>query len=104
MEANKVNSKLYAVPLEVNFIRPWTFVIRKDIREKLGVAPIKSYDELIKFMYTVKEKAPEITPYIPNGSEHIGLRLASMLDPKANLAACIELSRAVHQRQRWKGL
>ncbi|MBD0379921.1 ABC transporter substrate-binding protein [Paenibacillus sedimenti] len=86
LEANKVNGKLYAVPLEVNFIRPWTFVIRKDIREKLGVAPIKSYDELIKFMYTVKEKAPEITPFIPNGSEHVGVRLASMLDPKANLA------------------
>jgi putative aldouronate transport system substrate-binding protein len=87
LEANKVNGKLYAVPLEVNFIRPWTFVIRKDIREKLGVAPIKSYDDLIKFMYTVKEKAPEITPFIPNGPEQIGLKLASMLDPKANLAA-----------------
>ncbi|MCZ8518227.1 MULTISPECIES: ABC transporter substrate-binding protein [Paenibacillus] len=86
IEANKVNGKLYAVPLEVNFIRPWTFVIRKDIREKLGVPPIKSYDELIQFMYTVKEKAPEITPFIPNGSEHVGMRLASMLDPLANLA------------------
>jgi putative aldouronate transport system substrate-binding protein len=86
MEANKVNGKLYAVPLEVNFIRPWTFVIRKDIREKLGVAPIKSYDDLIKFMYTVKAKAPEITPFIPNGPEHIGVRMAGMLDPKANLA------------------
>lgn len=87
MEANKVNGKLYAVPLEVNFIRPWTFVIRKDIREELGIEPIKNYDELIKFMYAVKEKYPDITPYIPNGSEHIGLRLASMLDPGANLAA-----------------
>ncbi|MFC5651072.1 ABC transporter substrate-binding protein [Paenibacillus solisilvae] len=86
LEANKVNGKLYAVPLEVNFIRPWTFVIRKDIREKLGIAPIKSYDDLIKFMYTVKEKVPEVTPFIPNGTEHVGVRLASMLDPKANLA------------------
>ncbi|RTE09453.1 extracellular solute-binding protein [Paenibacillus whitsoniae] len=86
MDANKVNGKLFAVPLEVNFIRPWTFVIRKDIREKLGVAPIKSYDELIKFMYTVKEKAPDITPFIPNGTEHIGLKQASMLDPKTNIA------------------
>ncbi|NOU85415.1 extracellular solute-binding protein [Paenibacillus sp. LMG 31460] len=85
MESNKVNSKLYAVPLEVNFIRPWTFVIRKDIREKLGVAPIKSYDDLIKFMYTVKEKAPDITPYIPNGAEHIGLRLANLFDANANI-------------------
>ncbi|MBP1972939.1 extracellular solute-binding protein [Cohnella thailandensis] len=89
MEANKVNGSLYAVPLEVNFIRPWTFVIRKDIREKLGVQPIKSYQELIDFMYLVKEKAPDITPYIPNGTEHIGLRLAGMLDPKANLAAVL---------------
>jgi putative aldouronate transport system substrate-binding protein len=87
MEANKVNGKMYAVPLEVNFIRPWTFVIRKDIREKLGVPPIKSYDDLIKFMYTVKEKEPGITPYIPNGPEHIGMMLAGMLDPKANLAS-----------------
>ncbi|RCW49501.1 ABC transporter substrate-binding protein [Paenibacillus prosopidis] len=89
MEANKVNGKLYAVPLEVNFIRPWTFVIRKDIREQLGVEPIKSYDELIEFMYLVKEKVPEITPFIPNGTEHIGLRLANMLDPTANLAAVL---------------
>ncbi|MDQ0877603.1 putative aldouronate transport system substrate-binding protein [Paenibacillus sp. V4I3] len=89
LEANKVNGKLYAVPLEVNFIRPWTFVIRKDIREKLGIAPIKSYDDLVKFMYAVKEKAPEITPYIPNGSEHVGLRMAGMLDPKANLTAVL---------------
>jgi putative aldouronate transport system substrate-binding protein len=86
MEANKVNGKLYAVPLEVNFVRPWTFVIRKDIREKLGIGPIKSYDELIAFMYAVKEKYPDITPYIPNGSEHIGVRLASILDPGANIA------------------
>ncbi|MDF2652557.1 MAG: transporter substrate-binding protein, partial [Paenibacillus sp.] len=89
MENNKVNGKLYAVPLEVNFIRPWTFVIRKDIREKLGVGPIKSYDDLIKFMYTVKEKAPDITPYIPNGAEHIGLRLANMMDPNANIQPVI---------------
>ncbi len=90
MEANKVNGKLYAVPLEVNFLRPWTFVIRKDIREKLGVEPIKSYDDLIKFMYTVKEKAPDITPYIPNGAEHLGLRLASMIDPTSNIQPIVD--------------
>jgi putative aldouronate transport system substrate-binding protein len=89
MEANKVNGKLYAVPLEVNFIRPWTFVIRKDIREKLGVKPITSYDELIGFMYEVKKKEPGLTPYIPNGAEHIGLKLAGMLDPSANLASVL---------------
>ncbi|MBB6731303.1 DUF3502 domain-containing protein [Cohnella zeiphila] len=89
MEANKVNGKLYAVPLEVNFIRPWTFVIRQDIREKLGVKPIASYQELIDFMYLVKEKVPDITPYIPNGTEHIGLKLAGMLDPSANLAGVL---------------
>jgi putative aldouronate transport system substrate-binding protein len=89
MESNKVNGKLYAVPLEVNFIRPWTFVIRKDIREKLGVKPITSYDELIDFMYVVKEKEPGLTPYIPNGAEHIGLKLAGMLDPSANLSTVL---------------
>ena len=89
MESNKVNGKLYAVPLEVNFIRPWTFVIRKDIREKLGIKPITSYDELIDFMYVVKEKEPGLTPYIPNGAEHIGLKLAGMLDPSANLATVL---------------
>lgn len=86
LEANKVNGKLYAVPLEVNFIRPWTFVIRKDIREQLGFEPIESYEQLIEFMYAVKEQVPDITPYIPNGPEHIGLRLAGMLDHEANLA------------------
>ncbi|MBM7569034.1 DUF3502 domain-containing protein [Paenibacillus sacheonensis] len=89
MEANKVNGKQYAVPLEVNFIRPWTFVIRKDIREKLGVKPIASYDELIDFMYAVKQKEPGLTPFIPNGAEHIGLKLAGMLDPAANLATVL---------------
>jgi len=92
MEANKVNGKLYAVPLEVNFIRPWTFVIRKDIREQLGIDPIKSYDELIEFMYAVKRQVPDITPYIPNGPEHVGLRLASLLDPQANLAQALRFA------------
>lgn len=90
LEANKVNGKLYAVPLEVNFVRPWTFVIRKDIREKLGVAPIKTLDELVDFMYKVKEQKLDITPFIPNGPEHIGMLLASMRDPGANLAQVLK--------------
>lgn len=83
-QANKVNGKIYAVPLEVSFIRPWGFVIRKDLREKLGFAPIKSWEELVKFMYAVKEKEQGITPYIPNNDEHTPVKLASMLNLKSN--------------------
>ncbi|MDF2922938.1 MAG: sugar transporter substrate-binding protein [Paenibacillaceae bacterium] len=65
MDANKFNGKIMGIPLNNKFKDPGaTYVVRKDIREKLGVAPIKSYDELTKFLATVKEKMPDIVPYV----------------------------------------
>ncbi|XEC93997.1 extracellular solute-binding protein [Paenibacillus tarimensis] len=68
MEANKYNGKIMAVPLSNAFLSGRVYYVRKDIREKLGVPEIKSYDELIKLAYTIKEKMPEITPIISHNN------------------------------------
>jgi putative aldouronate transport system substrate-binding protein len=64
MEANKFGGKIYAVPLGNSFYQGRVYYVRKDIREKLGIAPIKTYDELIKFAYAVKQNVKDVTPII----------------------------------------
>ena len=65
--ANKYGGKIMAVPLSNSYYQGRVYYVRKDIREKLGVAPIKTYDELISFARTVKDKVPEISTPIIGG-------------------------------------
>ncbi|GIP39600.1 hypothetical protein J31TS4_28800 [Paenibacillus sp. J31TS4] len=67
-EANRVSGKIMAVPLGNSYQMGHSYYVRKDIREKLGIPPIRSYDELIRFAYEVKEKLPGMTPLIAAGS------------------------------------
>jgi len=62
-EANKYNGKIMAIPLGAFHALGRSYLIRKDIREKLGFGPIKSYEELVNFMYAVKEKVPGMIPF-----------------------------------------
>lgn len=63
-EANKYDGKIMGVPLGVfHHGAGRSFLIRKDIREKLGFGPITSYDELEKFLYAVKEKEAGMIPF-----------------------------------------
>jgi putative aldouronate transport system substrate-binding protein len=64
--ANKYGGKIMAIPLSNSYYQGRVYYVRKDIREKLGVAPIKTYDDLIKFASVVKDKMPDITPIISN--------------------------------------
>lgn len=68
-ESNKFDGKIYGIPLGSSHAMGTTYLVRKDIREKLGVPPIQTYDELIKFAYTVKEKEPNIVPFLPIGQD-----------------------------------
>jgi putative aldouronate transport system substrate-binding protein len=67
-DANKYDGKIMAVPLGVVYAAGNSYVIRKDIREKLGIPPIKTYEELIDFAYKVKEKEPGIAPFTAGGT------------------------------------
>ncbi|XID90445.1 extracellular solute-binding protein [Paenibacillaceae bacterium WGS1546] len=64
IDANKIGGKIMAIPLGNSFMQGRVYYVRKDIREKLGVPEIKSYDELIAFAYKVKEQVPDTTPII----------------------------------------
>lgn len=67
-DANKYNGKIMAVPLGLVYMGGNAYVIRKDIREKLGVPPIKTYEDLINFAYKVKENEPGIAPFTAGGT------------------------------------
>jgi len=62
IDNNKFNGKVMGLPQVGWQIGAHYWVIRKDIREKIGFPAIKSYQDLIKFAYEVKAKMPDITP------------------------------------------
>lgn len=62
-DANTYDGVVAALPLTNAYLSGRQFLVRKDIREKLGVAPIKSWDELVKFAYLVKQKMPGMVPF-----------------------------------------
>lgn len=66
INSNKVEGKIYGLPLGVYHGTGRNYLIRKDIREKLGLAPIKTYDDLKNFLYLVKEKEPSLIPISTN--------------------------------------
>jgi putative aldouronate transport system substrate-binding protein len=63
MDANKIQGKTYALPLGAYNFLGKGYMIRQDIREKLGIEPIKTHEDLVKFMYAVKEKEPNVIPF-----------------------------------------
>lgn len=71
-EANKISGNIVGIPLGAfqsgTPSSNHTYLVRKDIREKLGIAPIRSYEDLVKFMYAVKEKEPSIIPFSTSNS------------------------------------
>ena len=67
-DANRFEGKVMAIPLGVSHVMSHSYYIRKDIREKHGVPPIESYEDLIRFAYLVKEKEPGLIPIIAGGT------------------------------------
>jgi putative aldouronate transport system substrate-binding protein len=68
-DANKFDDKIMAIPNGVTFVQGRVYYVRKDLREQLGIAPIETYDDLIKFAYAVKENMPDIVPLLPSGQD-----------------------------------
>lgn len=62
-DANKIKGQITAIPLSSEQFKARSFLVRQDIREKLGIAPIKTYEDLVKFLYAVKDKEKETIPY-----------------------------------------
>lgn len=66
-DANKFQGKIYALPLGNTHLAGRTYLVRKDLREKYGLPPIQTYDDLIKFAYKVKENEKDVIPLLAYG-------------------------------------
>ena len=62
-DANKIFGKIYGIPSGQTFFASRGLYIRKDLREKLGIAPIKTWEDLDKFLLAVRDKESSITPF-----------------------------------------
>ncbi len=67
VEANKINGKLYTIPLTYYYTDLDTLFIRKDIREELGLGPITTIDELEGYLQKVQETKPDYIPLALGG-------------------------------------
>ena len=67
-DANRFGGKVMAIPLGVSHVMSHSYYVRKDIREKLGVPPIRDYEDLIRFAYLVKAREPGLVPFIAGGA------------------------------------
>jgi len=66
-DANKFQGQIYALPLGNTHLAGRTYLVRKDLREKYGLPPIKTYEELIQFAYKVKENEKDMIPLLAYG-------------------------------------
>jgi putative aldouronate transport system substrate-binding protein len=64
-EANKFEGKVYGIPLGAYQLQGKGYLVRKDLREKAGLPPIKTYEDLVNYMYKVKESENGIIPFTP---------------------------------------
>lgn len=75
LESTVYNGKSWMVPY-------WTdagvFYYRQDVLRELGTQPPKTWDELVKVGTLVKEKKPDMAPYIWQAAVHEGLALNVM--------------------------
>jgi len=65
----KFNGKTYGVPAGAlgTTVGYLTFTVRQDLREKYGLAPIKTEDEFLAFLEAVKKNNPEMIPLTTQG-------------------------------------
>lgn len=68
-DANKFQGKIYAVPLGVSHAQGKGYYIRKDLREKYGLPEIKTYEDMIKYAYLVKQNEKNVIPIVPSGQD-----------------------------------
>lgn len=63
LNANKTNGHIYAVPITNMYYDSEVVFIRKDLREKYGMQPIQSYDDLKTYLDNVKKNEPNMIPF-----------------------------------------
>jgi ABC-type glycerol-3-phosphate transport system substrate-binding protein len=59
LDANKINGHIYTVPFMTSYSDPFIIYIRKDIREELGLPPIKTMDDYKNYLDKVQAKHPD---------------------------------------------
>lgn len=62
-DANKFNGKIMGIPLGLYFQQPHGWVVRADLRQKLGFSPLKTYDDIVKYAYAVKKDNAKMFPF-----------------------------------------
>ncbi len=67
-DANKFNGKIMGIPLGLFFQQPHGWVVRADLRQKLGFSPLKTYDDIVKYAYAVKKDNPKMFPFAFDGN------------------------------------
>jgi putative aldouronate transport system substrate-binding protein len=82
-DANKFQGKIYGVPLGVYHTQGKGLIIRGDLREKLGMGPIKTMDDLTKYFSGIKTQFKEVIPFNPN--TNLGADLKFYSDYKTNI-------------------
>lgn len=63
LNANKVDGHIYAIPITNMYYDSEVVFIRKDLREKYGMEPIQSYDDLKTYLDNVKKNEPNMIPF-----------------------------------------
>lgn len=59
LEANKINGHIYTIPFMTSYADPFVINIRKDIREELGLPPIKTLDDYKNYLEKVQAAHPD---------------------------------------------
>jgi putative aldouronate transport system substrate-binding protein len=67
-DANKFDGKVMGIPLGLYFQQPHGWVVRADLRKKLGFSPLKTYDDIVKYAYAVKKDNPKMFPFAFDGN------------------------------------
>ncbi|MDO3411796.1 extracellular solute-binding protein [Saccharibacillus sp. CPCC 101409] len=68
-DANKINGKIYGVPLGSAYTQQRSVFIRKDLREQLKLAPVKTYADLKNYLYAVRDGGSGITPLLAGADD-----------------------------------
>lgn len=76
LESNKINGHVYAIPFTQYYNDIRIVLIRKDLREKYGMEPIQSYEELEAYLDKVKESEANMTPLVLTGRRGFQLMFA----------------------------
>ena len=64
-QAVKVNGKIYAVPNQQIWVKPWGFAARKDLAEKYSFdwESVKTWEDIEPFLVSLAENEPDIIPW-----------------------------------------